>query len=109
MINQLRHEALSGAISDLAHVVSSDMLADCLTKNSAKPDALLRTIESGRILNVDKHPPFRELMKSKHKAYFGLAQWIAANIRHPEEVHSFLGIHVADVMAVFLRNAFLAE
>ena len=39
MINQLRHESCSGSVDDLAHVVSSDCLSDCLTKASAKPDA----------------------------------------------------------------------
>ena len=36
MINQLRHESRSGAIDDLAHVVSEDCLSDCLAKHSAK-------------------------------------------------------------------------
>ena len=32
LINMLRYESQSGAMDDLAHVVSSDQLADCLTK-----------------------------------------------------------------------------
>ena len=69
MINQLRTEACSGSIDDLAHVVSDDCLADCLTKSSAKPQNLIDAVNTGRLPNVDKHPPFRELMKNKHKAY----------------------------------------
>ena len=46
MINMLRHEALSGRIDDLAHVVSGDCLSDCLTKTSAKADALIKAVNS---------------------------------------------------------------
>ena len=70
MINQLRHESCSGSIDDLAHVVSEDCLSDCLTKNSAKPTALVKAVNDGILPNVDKHPSFRELMRSKHKAYY---------------------------------------
>ena len=69
MINQLRHEACSGAIDDLAHVVSQDCMSDCLTKSSAKPDFLLKAVNTGILPNVDKHPPCRELMKHRHVAY----------------------------------------
>ena len=58
MINQLRHESCTGSIDDLAHVVSADCLADCLTKTSAKADALVKAIDTGNLQNVDKHPPF---------------------------------------------------
>ena len=46
MINQLRHEACSGSIGDLAHVVSEDCLADPLTKSSAKHIYLFNAVES---------------------------------------------------------------
>ena len=90
MINQLRHEALSGAIADLAHVVSSDMLADCLTKSSIKPDNLIAAVKTGKLLNADKQPNFRELMADKHKAYYALASWICRNITKSYAVLSFL-------------------
>ncbi len=80
MINQLRHEACSGSIDDLAHVVSIDCMADCLTKSSAKADPLITAVETGYLPNVDKHPPFRKLMKDRHKAYMALAEWIVRNI-----------------------------
>ena len=43
-------------------------MADCLTEASAKPDYLLKAVNIGFLPNVDKHPPFRELMKNKHRA-----------------------------------------
>ena len=82
MINQLRHESLSGSIDDLAHVVSEDCLADCLTKASAKPQALMKAVDTGFLPNVDKHPPFRELMKHRHKAY-------STSLRHDDETNGF--------------------
>ena len=53
MINQLRHEACSGSIDDLAHVVSQDCLSDCLTKTSAKPEFLVKAVDTGFLPNVD--------------------------------------------------------
>ena len=70
MRTMLRKEALSGSIHDLAHVVTSDMFADCLTKAAAKPDNLIKAVSEGVLHNCDKHPSFRELMKSRHKAYY---------------------------------------
>jgi len=89
MINQLRTEASSGAIDDLAHVVTGDMLADCLTKHSVKPANLIRTIQTGILPNVDKHPPFRELMKHRHKAY-NIAEWCVYNLAAAGEICTFL-------------------
>ena len=92
MINQLRTEACSGSIDDLAHVVSLDCLADPLTKSSAKPEFLIKAIDTGKLPNVDKHPPFRELMASRHKAYgtCALAQWICLNLPHAGDVMTFM-------------------
>ena len=94
MINQLRTEACSGRIDDLAHVVSEDCLADPLTKNSAKPDALIKAVTTGWLPNVDKHPPFRELMRNRHKAFMTLEEWIIHNIPAAGDVKCFLGIPV---------------
>ena len=94
MINQLRHEACSGSIDDLAHVVSVDCMADCLTKTSAKADPLVKSVESGTLPNVDKHPPFRELMKDRHKAYMTLAAWLVRNVPACADVCTFLAIPV---------------
>ena len=74
----LRRESNSGRIDDLAHVVTADCLSDCLTKHSAKPDALIKTVETGVIPNVDSHPPFRSLLK--HRAY--LTEWTYENLAH---------------------------
>ena len=101
MVNQLRHEACSGSIHDLAHVVSADCLADCLTKSSADNKPLIQSVETGTLPNVDKHPPFRELMQNKHKAYLSedetmpdLIAWIVHNIPHADEVMTFMAIPV---------------
>ena len=98
MINQLRHEACTGAIEDLAHVVSTDMMSDCLTKKDVKPDALIKAVANGELPNVDKHPPFRELMKNRHKAfmidYLPLAEWCTRSLtaENVEDVQTFIGI-----------------
>ena len=102
MINQLRHEACSGSIDDLAHVVSEDCLSDCLTKASAKPQALIKTVDSGLLPNIDKHPPFRELMKNKHKAYAleewqctdDLVSWMLMNLDRSNEIMTFFLVPV---------------
>ena len=104
MINQLRHEACSGAINDLAHVISEDCLADCLTKSSAKPQALMKAVETGVLPNVDKHLLFREFMRYRHKAYTAssrdvdepdpepdpLIPWIVFNLEHAHDIITFL-------------------
>ena len=53
MIQMLRKESSSGAIEDLAHVISENCLSDALTKNSAKPEALLKAVETGILRAVD--------------------------------------------------------
>jgi len=67
MIQMLRKEYCSGQIEDLAHVSSADRLSDCLTKSSAKPDALYKAVSTGILPNLDMHPPCRSMLQ--HKAY----------------------------------------
>ncbi len=86
MIQMLRKESSSGSIDDLAHVRTDKCLADCLTKNSAKPEALLKAVHTGILQTIDEHPPFRSLLK--HKAY--IATWIARNIKQASLVETFL-------------------
>ena len=79
MITCLRQEACSGAIDDLGHVVTKCMMADGLTKD--KPDArapLEEAVRTGTIVGCDANPPFRELIKGKHKAY--LCEWLCRNV-----------------------------
>ena len=83
----LRKECVSGKIDDLAHVSSGDCLSDCLTKHSAKPDALMKAIETGNLKNLDVHPPFRTLLR--HKAFF-LGKWICSTLRKPLDVVTLL-------------------
>ena len=73
LIQMLKHESNSGQLDDLAHIASENCLADPLTKSPAKPDQLVKTIETGVMENVDVHPPFRSFLK--HKAFS--SQWVA--------------------------------
>ena len=100
MIQMLRKEASSGNIDDLSHVRTEDCLADSLTKASAKPDALIKAVDTGELPKVDTHPPFRTLLK--HKAY--LTGWIAHNIDDARDVIYFLDIYVQQHMQVYYCN-----
>ena len=102
MINQLRTEACSGSIDDLAHVISVDCLADVLTKASAKPDYLIKAVETGLLPNVDKHPLFRDLMKGRHKAYF--IDWIINNLDYTNDIVYFCGLRVQDAIQCALHS-----
>ena len=90
MIQMLRKESSSGNIDDLAHVRTDHCLADCLTKNSAKPEALMKSVATGILKTIDEHPPFRTLFK--HKAY--LASWVARNIKEASLVQTFLAMPI---------------
>ena len=99
MIQMLRHEAVSGQMKDLAHVVSKDMLADVLTKLECNegPKALNKAVATGNLPNVDAQVNFRDLIKASHKAFF--CSWIAKNINldlTKDTVFSFCGIDIRD-------------
>jgi hypothetical protein len=72
--NQLRREVRSGAIDDLARVISVGRVADCPTKSSAKPDCLIKAANAGILPNADERPPFRELTKRRRGDYLA-SQW----------------------------------
>ena len=91
MVQMLRKEACSGALDDLAHVRTELCLSDCLTKNSAKPDNLVKAVETGVLAQVDKHPPFRSMLQ--HKAY--TATWLQANMAGNLSTSMFLGEGIA--------------
>ena len=78
MIQMLRKEACSGAIADLSHIRTQWCLADCLTKKSANPQALIDAVRQGILKEVDAHPPFRTLVE--HKAY--LRSWLPTVCHH---------------------------
>ena len=65
-------EACSGPIADLSHIRTQWCLADCLTKKSANPQALIDAARQGILKEVDAHPPFRTLVE--HNAY--LRSWL---------------------------------
>ena len=103
MIQMLRKESSSGSIDDLAHVRTAHCLADCLTKNSAKPEALCKAVSTGVLPTIDEHPPFRSLLK--HKAY--LASWIVRNVKDSSLVETFLAIPVfKDIQQVLYSRCF---
>ncbi len=68
MIQMLRQEACSGSIHDLAHVRTQLCLADPLTKSTTKPDNLILAVQTGKLCEIDMHPPFRLLVR--HKAFY---------------------------------------
>ncbi len=62
MIDVIRRVTSTGAIDDLHTLSVSYALhcnADSLTKTIAKPDQLIKTVNSGLIECLDLHPPFR--------------------------------------------------
>ena len=75
-------------------------MADCLTKKSERvpPDALVRAVRTGWLPNADKSQPFREMMRSKHKAFSAdsllLAEWCVRNIDKSLNVESILGVPI---------------
>ena len=87
MIQMLRKESCSGSIEDLAHVRTELCLGDCLTKASAKSDALRKAVETGQLLETDRHPSFRTLMQ--HKAF--LVEWLTYYIGPQVQHCLFLG------------------
>ena len=87
MIQMLRKESCSGQIEDLAHVSSADCLSDCLTKSSAKSDALYKAVSTGILPNLDMHPLFKSLLK--HKVY--LSRWLQSIVGPQAPFVSFFG------------------
>lgn len=105
MIQMLRHEAVSGSMQDLAHVVSKDMLADVLTKQECNEGlrALSKAVTTGILPNVDAQVNFRDLIRSSHKAFF--CSWIAQNLDldlSKDTVHSFCGVDIREEFYSFL-------
>ena len=92
LIQMLRHEGNTGNIDDLSHVASEFCLADPLTKHTAKPDELVRSIETGTLRQVDVHPPFRTLVK--HKAF--ITEWVINNLPDPQFVLTFFAEDISD-------------
>ena len=88
----LRHESNTGNIDDLSHVASEFCLADPLTKHTAKPDELVRSIETGTLRQVDVRPPFRTLVK--HKAF--ITEWVINNLPDPQFVLTFFAEDISD-------------
>ena len=93
-----------------------------LTKNSVKADALVKAVNTGVLLNVDRHPPFREMMQHRHKAYVVqdgddqwhteeydddfFTSWMVQNLGnadfHVTDVLTFMGTPVRQRIATYL-------
>ena len=87
MIQMLRKEACSGSTADLSHIRTQWCLADCLTKKSANPQALIDAVRQGILKEVDAHPPFRALVE--HKAY--LRSWLPS-VYHQKMCFSLVNV-----------------
>ena len=98
LIQMLRKESNSGQMHDLSHVRSEYCLADCLTKHSAQADVLIEAINTGYLQQVDCHPPFRTMIKSK--AF--LAEWICRNLYDCQHVETFLCEPLSVEISIFL-------
>ena len=71
-----------------------------------KPDNLIKAIEIGVLLDVDKHPPFREMLKDRHKAYQCFANWVVKNLKGAADIVTVLGEFVQkDIHAVLYQEA----
>ena len=95
------HHLNTGNIDDLSHVASEFCLADPLTKHSAKPDELVRSIETGTLRQVDTHPPFRTLVK--HKAF--ITEWVISNLPDPQFVSTFFAEDISDCVYLLIYAA----
>ena len=104
MIQMLRQESISGQIDDLGHVRTADMMADCLTKASVKPDALLQAVDTGVLPNVDASPPFRSLLKHKAYAVAFLARVIDPKKHVFSDITTFMGEPVHDLVHAYCAN-----
>ena len=92
LIQMLRHESNTGHLDDLSHIASEYCLTDPLTKSTAKPDQLVSSITTGKLENVDVHPPFRSLLK--HKAF--LTTWVIETLSEPHHVLTFFCEDISD-------------
>ena len=98
LIQMLRHESNTGHLDDLSHIASEYCLADPLTKSTAKPDQLVSSITTGKLENVDTHPPFRSLLK--HKAF--LTTWVIETLSEPHNVLTFFSEDISDYVFAML-------
>ena len=78
VVQMLRKEACPRSIADLSHIHTQWCLADCLTKKSANPQALIDAVRQGILKEVDAHSSFRTLVEDK--AY--LRSWLPTVCYH---------------------------
>jgi hypothetical protein len=104
LITNLRKECQSGSIKDLAHVITTDMIADVLTKDNVKMDNLRLGVRTGILPRVDANPPFRQMLQNKHKAYLNLAVFAYKRLKHPEDICLFLGLDIRKEVKQVMRQ-----
>ena len=109
MIQMMRKEAVSGNIQDLGHVRTADMLADCLTKHSAKPDVLIRMVDTGLLPNVDASPTFRSLLKHKAFVVLYLSQVLDGKRHQLHEITHFMNEGIAEHVQSYLATSGVYE
>lgn len=106
MIQMLHHESCSGVIEDLAHTETKHMKADCMTKESAAPDNLIQAANSGILPKADEHPMFRELMRSRHKAF--LVDYLVSVCKDADQIETCMAEDIrSDVKSYFAHSNFL--
>ena len=104
LIQMLRHESNTGHLDDLSPIASEYCLADPLTKSTAKPDQLVSSITTGKLEQVDVHPPFRSLLK--HKAF--LTTWVVDTLHEPHNVTTFFCEDISDhVFAIMYFDEYI--
>ena len=76
----------------------------------------MKAVDTSFLPNCDKHPPFRELMKHKHKAYANvvtdtlgeidpLAAWVVRNISYARDVMTFMLVPIRTRVEQHLTTA----
>lgn len=79
MIQMLCTEAFSRAVQDCAHIRTEYCLAVPLTRSTAKPESLIKTMGTGISCAVDCNPLFRTTVQNKA----GWADW--DNVDNPKD------------------------
>ena len=83
---------LAGHLDDSSHIASEYCLADPLTKSTARPDQLVSSLTTGKLEQVDVHPPFRSLLKQKSFS----TTWVIETLHEPHNVLAFLCEDISD-------------
>ena len=104
LIQMLRHESNTGHLDDLSPIASEILSGRPTYKITAKPDQLVSSIATGKLEQVDVHPPFRSLLK--HKAF--LTTWVVDTLHEPHNVTTFFCEDISDhVFAIMYFDEYI--